>query len=119
MEDNAISISVSDDEREFIDSQIAAGRYADEQEMLHAGLAALEREQRLRILRELIAEEDADIAPGGVMGFDPAGEIPEHVRDRIDFRQKLQDAGRSGMSSRQIPEILTSVKAKLRANGSL
>ena len=30
MEDNAISISVSDDEREFIDSQIAAGRYADE-----------------------------------------------------------------------------------------
>ena len=65
MEDNAISISVSDDEREFIDSQIAAGRYADEQEMLHAGLAALEREQRLRILRELIAEEVGMLVPPG------------------------------------------------------
>ena len=119
MDDNAISISVSDDEREFIDSQIAAGRYADEQEMLHAGLAALEREQRLRMLGELIAEEDADIAPGDVMSFDPAGEIPEHVRNRIDLRRKLEDAGRSGVSGRQIPEILTNVKAKLRANGSL
>ena len=69
MDDKTISISISGDEQEFIAAQIASGNYADEKELLHAGLASLERETKLRELRRLIAEGDADIAAGRVHDY--------------------------------------------------
>src|SRR5690349_1567368 len=120
MDENAISVSISDDEREFIDSQIAAGRYADDEELLHAGIAALEREQKLQTLRELIAEGGADIARADVISFDSSEEFLEHILNGTgDLRDELEIAEASGTSSRQIPDIMKSVKAKLRANGAL
>ena len=62
MDDKTIAISVSDDEQEFIDGQIAVGRYADEKDVLRAGLAALESEARLRELGRFVAEGDVDSA---------------------------------------------------------
>jgi Arc/MetJ-type ribon-helix-helix transcriptional regulator len=37
MDEKTIAISVSEDEQEFIDGQIAAGHYAGENELLRAG----------------------------------------------------------------------------------
>lgn len=117
---DTISISVSDEERAFMDDQIAAGRYADDLEILHAALAALEREQRLSTLRELIAEGDADIARGDVMSFDSSEDFLEHIRSEDDHsRRDVLNAEKSGVSARQIPDIMRAVKTKLRANGSL
>jgi antitoxin ParD1/3/4 len=70
MDDLRITISVSDEDKQFIAEQIAAGNFADESEMVHAGLTALGREAKVRELRRLIAEGDADIAAGRVYAFD-------------------------------------------------
>lgn len=120
MSDDAVSILLSEEERLFIDSQIASGKYADDAEMLHAGLAALEREQRLRTLRALIAEGDADFARGDLVSFETAGELSAYIRTHAEsLRQELADAEASGVSSRSVPDIMNAVKTKLRANGSL
>lgn len=119
MSDDAVSISLSEEERLFVDSQIAAGKYADDSEILHAGLAALERQQRLKALRELIAEGDADFERGAFVSFDTAGEISEHVIGRAKLRRELAEAEASGESGRQVPQIMNAVKTKLRANGAL
>ena len=120
MSDDAVSISLSEEERLFVDSQIAAGKYADDSEILHAGLAALERQQRLQTLRELIAEGDADIARGDVVTFETAGELTDYIRTRAEsLRRELASAEASGESGRQVPDIMNAVKTKLRANGTL
>lgn len=119
MIDDAVSISLSDEERLFVDSQIAAGKYADDSEILHAGLAALERQQRLKALRELIAEGDAGFERGDIVSFDATGEISEHVIGQARLRRELAEAEASGESHREIPEIMSAVKTKLRANGAL
>ncbi|RYE54828.1 MAG: hypothetical protein EOP18_06865 [Rhizobiaceae bacterium] len=120
MSNDAVSIALSEEERLFVDSQIAAGNYADDVELLHAGLAALEREQRLRTLRALIAEGDADIARGDFVSFETAGELSEYIKTRAEtLRRDLIDAEASGASSRRVPDIMNAVKTKLRTNGSL
>jgi len=120
MSDDAVSISLSEEERLFIDNQIASGKYADDAEMLHAGLAALEREQRLRTLRELIAEGDADFARGDFVSFESEGELSDYIQTHAEsLRRELADAAVSGISSRSVPDIMNAVKTKLRANGSL
>jgi antitoxin ParD1/3/4 len=120
MDENAISISVSDDEREFMDREIAAGKYADEQEVLRAGLAALEHRQKLLELRGLIAEGDADFERGDYLGFNEPSDLTQYVIDNAEsLRERVLESGRSGESPRQIPDIMSSVKAKLRANGAL
>jgi antitoxin ParD1/3/4 len=120
MDENAVSISVSDDEREFMDREIAAGKYADEQEVLRAGLAALERQQKMRELRRLIAEGDADFERGDYWTFAEANDLTQYIIDNAEaLRKGVLESGRSGESPRQIPDIMSSVKAKLRANGAV
>ena len=119
MSDDAISISLSEEERLFVDSQIAAGKYADDSEILHAALAALERQQKLKVLRELIAEGDADFERGDFVSVDTAGEISEHIVGLAQLRRELAAAELSGESDRKVPEIMSAVKTKLRANGTL
>ncbi len=120
MDDRTISISISGDEEEFIAGQLAAGHFADEKELLHASLAALEREAKVREFRQLIAAGDADIVAGRSMVFSDSAEFTQYViGDAEALRSELASSEASGTSARQIPDIVAGVKAKLRANGSL
>jgi putative addiction module CopG family antidote len=120
MNERAVTVSIPDEREEFIAEQIAAGNYSDEKEMLLAGLAALERETKLRELRTLIAEGDADIAEGNVMSFDEPGSLTQYIiENAAALDAELAASAKSGISLRQIPDIMSDVKAKLRANGQL
>jgi putative addiction module CopG family antidote len=102
MDDNSISISVSADERAFIDRQLAAGRYASEEELLRAGLAALERQS---------------LTPGG---FGEADDLAPFISEDVDsLRRDLAASLASGVSRRHVRDIMGDVKVKLRANGTL
>jgi putative addiction module CopG family antidote len=119
MSDDAVSISLSEEERLFIDCQLAAGKCADDAEMLHAGLAALELEQRLQTLRELIAEGDANFERGGFKEFGLHESLTEYIVSHAEeLRGQLANAEASGQSDRSVPAIMNAVKTKLRANGA-
>lgn len=61
------SVSLGDHFTEFVQQQVASGRYATASDVLRAGLRLLEREEEeLTWLRERIAESDADIETGRV-----------------------------------------------------
>ncbi len=61
------SVSLGDHFTEFVQEQVASGRYATASDVLRAGLRLLEREEEeLAWLRERIAESDADIEAGRV-----------------------------------------------------
>jgi len=83
MDDRTVTVSISEDEEEFIARLMASGNYADEKELLHAGLAALERETKVRELRRLIAEGDADFLAGRVHSFKDAEELKRLVMSRV------------------------------------
>lgn len=119
MSDDAVSIFLSDEERLFVDSQIAAGNYADDAEMLHAGLAALERESTLADLREMTAVADRQIERGEYVGFSETDDMTEYVAAFAELQRELSRAEASGESTCNIPDIMQAVKAKLRSNGSL
>ena len=51
---------------EQIQRQVESGRYADASAVMSQPLDVLENEQKLRVLRELIAEAEEDIANGKV-----------------------------------------------------
>ena len=58
---------------DFIDRQIASGRFNNASEVVRAGLRLLERdESELEELRRLIKEGDDDIAAGRTMTFSSA-----------------------------------------------
>ena len=111
MDDNVISISISHDERVFIDGQLAAGKYADEEELLHAGLAALKRQSLAT------TSAAAGFRPSGFSEADEA--IPYAFDDAEELRSSLAESGASGMSQRNVRDIMGDVKAKLRTNGAL
>jgi putative addiction module CopG family antidote len=120
MADKTISISMSRDEQDFIAGQIAAGNYADAQDMLHAGLAALMREAKIRALRGTIAADEPRPDRGAQGAFNEPDDLTPYVVDNAaGLRSELESSEGSGASPRQIPDIIASVKAKLRANGSL
>lgn len=79
MDDRTISVSIPSEREEFIAEQIAAGNFSDENAVVRAGLEALERETKLRELRRLIAEGDADIARGDYMTFDKPGDLTRYI----------------------------------------
>jgi antitoxin ParD1/3/4 len=59
MSKNKTSIALSDHFAEFIDAQVATGRFASASEVVRAGLRLLqEQEAKLKKLRELIHEGD-------------------------------------------------------------
>lgn len=119
MSENTIVVPISDDEREFMSGQIASGKYVDEVEMMHAGLAALEREANLGGL-QVRAEMDADVKRSEYMAFHEPDDLARYFADSAStLRSELISSKDSGTSSRQIPEIMADIKAKLRADGSL
>lgn len=115
MENYTILVSLSDEERAFIAREIAAGNYADEAEALHAGLEALVQEAGLRGLTHNAfdggKERDIGFKEPDVDAYLGAG--------HEDLRHHLSRSESSGVSDREIPAIIQSVKAKLRANGAL
>lgn len=81
MNDNTISISVSEDEQEFIAGQLADGRFASESDILHAGLALLEKRSKVRNLRKLIAEGDWDFEQGDYLEFGESDDLTQFIVD--------------------------------------
>jgi antitoxin ParD1/3/4 len=84
MDESRISIAVSDIARDFIESPIAAGEYADEQDVLHAGFAAPEREAKLRFLRSSIAEADAEFERGEYKTFNESDDLTQYIIDNAE-----------------------------------
>ena len=60
------TITVEPTIKERIQQQIESGRFADASEVVSKALDVLENEQKLRVLRELIAEAMEDVANGDV-----------------------------------------------------
>lgn len=65
-----VTFLIPEEQQAFVKAEIAAGKYENEAEMVHAGLAILMREAKVRELRKLIAEGDADIAAGRVYEYE-------------------------------------------------
>lgn len=84
MDDGKLSVAVSDDRREFIEEELAAGTYADEAAIVDAALALLERSKKVGVLRALIAEGDADFERGDFMSFHEPGELSRYIIDNAD-----------------------------------
>ena len=62
------SVSLGDHFTEFVQEQVASGRYATASDVLRAGLRLLEYEDaKLGQLKHLIAESEADYRAGHVM----------------------------------------------------
>lgn len=102
MGDKAISVFVSEDERAFIDGQLAVGKYASEEELLPAALVARQRQP---------------LAP---RGFGEADDMsPYMFEDVEELRGDHERSAASGESPRQVRDIMDNMKAKLRANGAL
>jgi antitoxin ParD1/3/4 len=72
MTDRIISVAVTNEEQTFIDEQLASGRYADEAEVLRAGLVRLEHEEKVTALKAMIAEADAQFDRGDYVTFESA-----------------------------------------------
>jgi antitoxin ParD1/3/4 len=80
------SVSLGDHFTEFIDEQVASGRYATASDVLRAGLRLLEHEEaRLLQLRRLIAESEADYQAGNVTEVNEAfwEELDREVEERM------------------------------------
>jgi putative addiction module CopG family antidote len=79
MDDKTISISISGDKREFVAEELAIGGYANEAEVVNAGLALLEKRRKIETLKALIAEGDADFDCGDSMTLDEPGELARYI----------------------------------------
>ena len=65
------TITVEPTVEERIRRQIDSGRYADASEVVAQALDVLENEQKLRVLRALVAEAMEDVANGNVHEMTP------------------------------------------------
>jgi putative addiction module CopG family antidote len=85
MDDNTISVSISDERRQFIAAELATGHYADEADVVDAALGLLETRRKICTLRTLIAEGDADIAAGRVHAYGTAEDLlQDNMSDNLD-----------------------------------
>jgi antitoxin ParD1/3/4 len=80
MDDGKRSIAVSDHRSDFIDEELATGKYADAAEVVDAALNLLETRKKLGVLRALIAEGDADVAAGRVHEYATTEEFLADIR---------------------------------------
>ena len=120
MDDGKLSVAISDHRREFIDEELAAGKYADEAEVVDAALALLEKSRKVGTLQALIAEGAGDLGYGDPVGLSGSGDLSRYIVENVDtLRRAIAESERSGESVRQIPDIMKDVKAKLRSNGAL
>lgn len=70
-----VSFSLGDHDRNFIQSQVADGRFGNRTEVVRAGLRLLEdyeNQQKLQRLRAAIAQGDADIVAGRLTEYGSA-----------------------------------------------
>lgn len=118
MDDRAVTFFISDREQAIIDEEIASGRYADDRAVMRAGLAALGEKRRLATLRDATIDDDAIFLRAMEALEADTGSVQE-VDDVLQMKTKLHSAEASGLSNRQIPEIMANVKAKLRSHGAL
>ena len=82
MDQDQNAISLSDDDKAFIEAEVAQGSFRSPAEVVHAGLLLLQRErQRLRLkeLRALIAEGEADLEAGRFKDYGH-GELAAEIR---------------------------------------
>jgi putative addiction module CopG family antidote len=120
MNDMTITVSISRRERQFIADQMASGKYAGEEEILRAGLAALEREAKLLELRAMMAEGEDDVELGKSPIFNEPDDLGKCIADNArQIKLALEASEASGESARSVPQIMQAVKSKLRANGSI
>ena len=91
---NTPSFSLNDREMAFISSMVAAGRFGNRTEVARAGLRLLEdyeNDQKLKRLRAMIDEADADIAAGRVHEYANATELAHRIIERGRARLKATD----------------------------
>lgn len=80
------SVSLGAHFTEFVEKQVASGRYATASDVLRAGLRLLEVEDaKLQQLRQLIAESEADYRAGNVREVNEAfwNELDREVDERV------------------------------------
>jgi antitoxin ParD1/3/4 len=78
----SISFSLGEQERAFIQGQVAHGRFGNRTEVVRAGLRLLEdyeNQQKLQRLRSAIAKGDADIEAGRVTEYDSADTLANEI----------------------------------------
>lgn len=81
------SVVIGEHFEEFIDRQIASGRFNNASEVVRAGLRLLERDEaKLEELRRLIQEGEDDIAAGRSVTFCSAGELTAYIKSRSAHR---------------------------------
>lgn len=84
------SVSLGEHFTEFVQQQVASGRYATASDVLRAGLRLLEEdEQRLEWMRSQIAEGLAAIEAGHV--FEDSDELWEGIDREVDERIKRRE----------------------------
>jgi Arc/MetJ-type ribon-helix-helix transcriptional regulator len=115
MKEATILFSLTDEESAFIAREIAAENYVDEAAVVHAGLSALIRNTSLR---GPVGEANDDGLQRD-LGFSESDADAFVRTDDESLRHCLSRSEGSGVSDRDIPAIVESVKAKLRANGAL
>lgn len=87
------SVSLGDHFTEFVQQQVASGRYATASDVLRAALRKLEEEeQRIEWMRSQIAEGIAAIEAGNV--FEESDELWEGIDREVEERVKRRE--RSG-----------------------
>lgn len=78
------TISLSDDEAAFVETQVSQGHYADADAVLRAGLRILRRRQaRTEALRAAIQVGLDDVEAGRVTTYAP-GELLKRARQLLD-----------------------------------
>lgn len=84
------SVSLGDHFTQFVQEQVASGRYATASDVLRAGLRLLEHEEaKFEQLRHLIAESEADYRAGNVM--EVTEEFWEDLNRDVDERVQRGD----------------------------
>jgi len=81
MTDRTISITLSDDAHAFIESEVAAGHFADEGEVVRAAIGRLEHDAKVKAM---IAEGVEDFERGDFKTFTKRGEMARYVLDNLD-----------------------------------
>jgi putative addiction module CopG family antidote len=84
MTDRTISITLSDDAHAFIESEVAAGHFADEGEVVRAAIGRLEHDAKVKALKAMIAEGVEDFERGDFKTFTKRGEMARYVLDNLD-----------------------------------